>query len=283
MFAARFDENFNIVYDRVPHTALLDKFRGAKYAYPRMDTLADRVRKCLEECKIVLFVGLPCQTAALKAALKDTETYFLYCVDLVCHGTPEPAAWESYLRWEEARKGSIKDIRMRDKSKGWRDYRIAIETEKGKIYRESADKNLYMRGYVNNLFLRKPCYHCKFRGIERCSDMTLGDYWGVSSEHPDMDTKGGVSLVLIHSNKGMSLLKCMRDWIECEETDAGYACAQNPSVVQSPEMPDSRNEIVERLKGGEDFGRCIRPFVREKFTTNIRKKCRKIKQAVQII
>lgn len=277
VFGVRFDERFRAVYDTAETVGELERMQGAKYVLPSMDGVCERVGKYLKEGRKVLFTGLPCHTAGLYASLRNRETDRLVCADLVCHGTPERAAWEAYLRHEEEKTGEIKNIRMRDKSKGWADYRIVIESSSGKVKSEPAAENLYMRGYTRDLFLRRPCYDCRFRGVDRLSDITLGDYWGVSARHRELDTSGGVSLVFVHSQKGMELLNRAKERLVCTETDAGYACAHNPAVTHSPKLPEGREDVLAQLRGGTDFSRCVKPYLRERFTTKFRRKIRKFK------
>ena len=43
----------------------------------------------------MLFIGLPCQVAALNNYIKDKKN--LYTVDLICHGSPSPIILEKYI------------------------------------------------------------------------------------------------------------------------------------------------------------------------------------------
>lgn len=270
VFGVRFDDHFRAVYDSAETVEELCRFQGAKYVFPSMDGACAKVRTYMEEGRTVLFTGLPCHIAGLRVSLRNTETVSLICADLICHGTPEQAAWESYLRHEEECTGEIGSIRMRDKTNGWADYRIVIESCSGTVKSEPADKNLYMRGYTKDLYLRKPCYDCRFRGVERCSDITLGDYWGVSARHTELDTAGGVSLVLVHSHKGTELLNCAKQHLICVESDIGYACEQNPAIEHSPKLPACREDVWAQLKGGTDFSLCVKPYLKEKLITKIK-------------
>ena len=54
------------------------------------DAFAD-IKKALRESRKVIFIGLPCQVAALRKLFRDDS---LLLVDLVCHGTTPL----SYLR-----------------------------------------------------------------------------------------------------------------------------------------------------------------------------------------
>ena len=277
VFGVRFDDQFRAVYDVAEEVRELEMFQGAKYVFPCMNKVCERVGKYLKEGRRVLFTGLPCHVAGVRAYLRNADTDRLFCVDLVCHGTPENIAWESYMRYEKNRTGKISGVRMRDKSGGWTDYRLVIESKGEEAKSEPARKNLYMRGYTKDLYLRKPCYNCRFRGVERHSDITLGDYWGVSARHRKLDTAGGVSLVLVHSQKGADILEQAGKSLICEETEIEYACSHNPAITDSPDMPRCREHILAQMKKGIDFPQCIEPYIKEKFIVYIREKIRGLK------
>ena len=69
-------------------------FKGSRYVHSRFDAAArEQLERFLTEGRTVLFVGTPCQVAALQALREHPR---LICVDLICHGTV-PA---SYLEQE---------------------------------------------------------------------------------------------------------------------------------------------------------------------------------------
>ena len=63
-----------------------------------------------------------------------------------------------------------------------------------------------MRGFLNDLYLRISCYRCHYRSLVDCSDITLGDFWGVENILPSMYDDKGTSLLMIHSERGMHFL-----------------------------------------------------------------------------
>ena len=279
VFGVRFDNLFHAVCDAAETLEDLIRFQGSKYVYPDLQGVDARIRGFLEQGRTVLFTGLPCHAAGIRGSLmrQGCRTERLICVDVVCHGTPAPGVWESYLRYESERGNGIAGIRMRDKTAGWADYRITITDRDGAVRSEPAVKNIYMRGYVRNLYLRETCYHCRFRGVERRTDLTLGDYWGVSARHRDLDTEKGVSLILAHTRQGEELLKAAAEELVCVRTDPDYACACNPAVVQSPDLPGSRRIILDRIRSGEAFSECVRSGIRYSPQERFRALCRKVR------
>lgn len=51
-----------------------------------------------------------------------------------------------------------------------------------------------MKGFISGAFLQPACYNCKFKGVERNSDLTLGDFWGVKKEQPECYNPYGVTV-----------------------------------------------------------------------------------------
>ena len=109
--------------------------------------------------------------------------------------------------------------------------------------------NIYMRGFLHDLYLRPSCYACMAKGGRSQSDLTLGDYWGVERTCPDLDRaldeNKGTSVVLIHSAQGQRL------WSELtcrsQETNYASALAGNPSIEQSVAEPPKRQLFFEQI------------------------------------
>ena len=278
VFGVRFDGDFQAVYDCAQTMEEVRKFQGAKYVFPSTDGVYLQVKAYLEQGRYVLFTGLPCHTAGLLYYLRDTDQSTLFCADLVCHGTPERTAWNAWLKEEEQRRGSITGIRMRDKSRGWTDYRIAVTDWSGSEHREYASDHIYMRGFVGSLYLRKPCYRCRFRGMERSSDLTLGDYWGGGRMHPDLDDDGGLSLILCHTKKGKKLLESAAEKLIYAETDPEYAVTQNKALVCSPEEPVEREAVLRALEKGDGFRRATAAWIRRNTDGKIRWRIRRMRR-----
>lgn len=275
VFGAAFDEQLHVVYRSAETEEELAALMGAKYVFPRLGDTYSAVREYLSRGRKVLFVGLPCQTAGLLAFL-DGNDAGLVCVDFVCHGVPEEAAWDSYLKGVEKKVGRPVSVRMRDKKKGWLSYRMVIEGEDGRSIRQYSEDNRYMQGFVEDLYLRKSCYCCAFKGIDRKSDITIGDYWGGGGRHPEMADDKGISLVLVHSKKGMDIFAQTKETLVWSETDIEYAVSQNPSVLRTANEPEERKTVLASLQNGEEFDRAVSPYLRSFYTKRLKKKCGRI-------
>lgn len=252
VYGAAYDRDFHVKYCGVEEKGGLGKLRGAKYVESRLGDVYSKIKANLDQDRQVLFCGLPCHVAGLRRKVEGGHKK-LICVDLICHGVPPEWVWDAYLRAYESRKGKITRIQMRDKIDSWTSSHWRMETEPGVVYLESSHENPYMRGFVEDLYLRTCCYHCSFKGMHRESDLTLGDYWGISKIHPGFSDDKGVSLVLIHSEKGKQLFQRVSGQLYWQKSDILIAARNNPSLVLSAAKPMKRERIIRALKEGADF------------------------------
>lgn len=204
-------ENKKVQHIGIDDKKDIKKLMGSKYVQSNLGDTFKKVNDILHNKQKVLFSGTPCQVAGLFAYLnqKRTSVENLYTVDLVCHGVPSPKVFEEYCALIEKKKeNKIKNLSFRDKSKGWKNFCLKIEFENGQTLCEPAGKNMYMKGFLTNLFLRKSCFNCSFKGAERHSDITLADFWGINHVLPKFkDDDLGVSMVMVNSEKGMALIE----------------------------------------------------------------------------
>ena len=169
--AAAYDENFAVTH-RIAHgQEELAFMRGAKYVQSHAGHLFRQLKELLDGGTPVLFVGTPCQCAGLKAYLGQ-EYEQLLLVDMICHGVPAPVVWDNYVNYRNQRDANGSDlvaVDQRDKSTGWSHYAYSVTFRyaNGKAYSVPQGEDPYMRGFVQNLYLRPSCSGCSFKGIGR--------------------------------------------------------------------------------------------------------------------
>ena len=87
-------------------------------------------------------------------------------MDNICHGVPSPKVWENYVSFREDKACSqTKKIAFRCKDEGWKRYSILFIFKNNTVYRETIEKELFMRAFLKNLCLRPSCYACKFKTL----------------------------------------------------------------------------------------------------------------------
>lgn len=90
-----------------------------------------------------------------------------------------------------------------------------------------------MKGFLQNIYLRPSCYECRFKGVERDTDITLADLWGYQEIVPDMFDNQGTSLVLIQSKKGEQIWNEIKDSIKAKRIDMINYQRFNSSLKES--------------------------------------------------
>ena len=122
VYGAAFSDEFRIVkHIAIDNEKELYKLRGSKYIQSEVGICFSEIKSHLESGLKILFSGTPCQVAGLKTFLgKDYEN--LFCVDVICHGTPSASLWQKYLdHIEKQYNGMIISVNFRHKEKGWKE------------------------------------------------------------------------------------------------------------------------------------------------------------------
>lgn len=249
VFGARFDESWNVVHDYVETIEGLSAFRGAKYVQSRIGQSFLRAETFLKQGRMVLFSGLPCQITGLKKFLrKDYDN--LITVELFCHGVPSPMVWKRFLEEDVAIPHiRLKSISFRDKVSGWKNYSFFYSQEDAngvQLHRMPFAKNLFMRGFLADLYLRPSCYHCPAKQFKSGSDLTIGDYWGVKLAHPELDDDKGVSAVLVNTDRGVKILQTVQH-ISLYASTFENVVKCNPALMKSAQEPAKRPLFFELL------------------------------------
>lgn len=257
VFAACYNDKLEVVHEAIVDEQGLIASQGSKYVCSRLgDTFAE-ISNYVKADKKVLFVGTPCQCAGLISFLNENHISRdkVIVVDFVCHGIPGRRAWDSYQKSMSASGQKLTSVNMRDKSSGWSNgnysWKEAFADGQEKITprREST----FMKGMLSNLYIRPSCFECSFKGIERETDFTLGDYWGIGNHIPDMDDDKGTSLLLVHTETGLQVFESIRHHIRFADANIEKVIEGNACIVKSTGRNDKRNEFYRRLNEGEDF------------------------------
>ena len=214
--------------------------RGSKYVQSSIGTIFKDIIILLQTERTVLFSGTPCQIAGLRSFLRK-EYKNLILVEVACHGVPSPKALKSYL--EELRRtyGSNVNIDFRSKPDGiWRDYKITAYDRDKHYFYENQHENVFMNGFLRELYSRPICYECPFKAGASGADITLSDFWGIENVLPDFPSDNGVSLVLTHNNKGNALFKSLND-IRTKEIPINIAVKYNGALLHSEKQHPERS------------------------------------------
>ena len=179
-----------------------------------------KVKDDLVSERVVLFSGTPCQIKALHLFLKNVCYPNLFTVDIACHGIPSSKIWHIYLSSLNLKTLNIL-VDFRDKNAAWHNYTLSISKQDTgrKVVSERCDNNIFMKGFIYNLYNRPSCHHCPAKKFTSGSDIMLADYWGIEKFYPELDDNKGTSLVITKSEKGEFLFSNIKQQFKYQQTD----------------------------------------------------------------
>lgn len=249
-----------------------NRMRGSKYI---PSDIHDCYKKCgedLKDGKSVLFSGTPCQIEALNCYLevKKIDTSKLLRLDILCHTVASPLVWKKFLEWRGNGK-HIDSADFRDKGRfGWAHHEETVTVD-GKAY----SSRIFASLFGKNLTSPACCSECRFKSVERPSDITLGDYWGIDNLDREFNDNKGVSLVLINTDKGTEYFENCGDCIEKKQFD--LFDSMQPAFEKSIRIPENQNEFFSDLNSG-GFDAVIDKYIktREKLYIRIGKFFKKL-------
>ena len=253
VFGARFDDNFDVMHDFVDKVDDLSFFRGSKYVQSRIGSAYIKAEQFLRAGKMILFSGTPCQIRGLKLFLKK-EYANLLTVDFICHGVPSPEVWRRYKQellsnyQKNGNLPSIAKISFRDKSLGWKRFCFSVDllinNQREISLQEPMDKNIFLRGFLSNLYLRPSCYKCPTKSLKSGSDIMIADFWGIQEIHPEIDDNKGISMLMINNDKYIDILN--DDSLDLIEVGKQYR--KQHSLTRSALKPWQRELFFLRYK-----------------------------------
>jgi coenzyme F420-reducing hydrogenase beta subunit len=258
--------------------------QGSKYLQSRIDESYRQVKEDLNSGKKVLFSGVACQVEALKRYL-NREYDNLFTIDVLCHGVPSPYVWKKYLDWQGKKNNdSAETVNFRKKNRGWKRYEVEIHFKKGAVYHRPFNEDPYMRLFLQNICLRPSCHDCRFKSLERQSDVTLGDCWGIQNYMPSMDDDNGTSVILVHTEQGKALLERLSSKMNYQVAETDRALPSCSDSRKSVKPHSKRDTFFKRLAQSDDIeqlAKLVRPTMRKRIIGMLKKIRRHIKSKKQ--
>lgn len=276
VYGANNIENGRFDFIRINKVEDLEKIKGSKYVQCYINDIFKNVKEDLNNNLQVLFVGTPCQVSGLKSFLcKDYDN--LITVDLICHGVPSQRLLMNEIEETVEDVSKIDKVLFRTQEKSGYNLNL-YEGGKLKISKEMVE-SCYYKGFMNALFYRESCYNCKYAHQNRVSDITIGDFWGLSKESKlYKDRQKGVSLLLPITEKGMNFIRECKNDMEIEERNIEEAIEGNSQLRHPSMKPRKYNKFVkiyekQGLKKAYLKTRTIKQIMKDnKFIMNIYKR-----------
>ena len=273
VYGAGFGEAFCVRHSRAETPATRDYFRGSKYVQSDMRGIYREIVHDLINGRLVLFSGTPCQCAAVLRYTAGVSKGKLLTIDLICHGVASPKIFHDYLKYlEKKHNGKITKIKFRDQEFGWQSHRESFTFDNGK--KVSPEVVVY-----KDHFLRESCYTCRFCSINRVSDITIGDFWGIEKTNSEFASDGkGCSIVMCNTTKGKELLQMSAH--DCDILDIDSSADYLQMNLTRP-TPPARDPMFEQVYALTGFRNTMFLYGRIGKTVGLRKKIDALKKRMK--
>lgn len=262
---ARDDDGLHVRHVMSEEPEGLSALQGSKYVQSDAGRCFPEVRRQLESGREVLFSGTPCQVAGLRGYL-GREWPNLVTVDLVCHGVPSEAMFRSLVASIERERGMrVADFRFRCKRSGWGHSLLLLlllrpfdaeDSAQDEEVLIPAHDSAYYALFLGLKTLRDSCYSCPFAGPRRPSDITVGDFWGVERNRPDVledgrfNTERGVSCLLVNTDQGKRALKRHGSGLDLFHVSFDDIAEGNDQLRHPSELPKDRGFYLDAYREG---------------------------------
>ncbi|MDO5309930.1 MAG: Coenzyme F420 hydrogenase/dehydrogenase, beta subunit C-terminal domain [Planctomycetia bacterium] len=237
--------------------------RVSKYVQAEVGAIYRQVKSVLQEGRVTLFCGTPCQVAGLRQFLsRDYDN--LLTIDLVCHGVPSPLLFRKWVDWLGKRLGDpIKNVNFRSKSQGGsHTVRLTFQGPRDVVEFPWRSQLASYIGtvFLKNIALRPSCSRCRYSQIKRVGDITLGDFWG--AELPatyQAERHLGVSLVIVNSARGAKWRQKVASGATWLDAELSRALTGNHSL-RSPAPAHAQRDAFMAALAQNDYPTVIRMF-----------------------
>lgn len=274
VYGAAYSKGSSVEIVRVDCEIDLEKLQGSKYVQSDTVSSYESVLNDLKSGKIVYFSGCPCQVAGLRLYLK-TDYENLLLSDVICHGVPSSKLFDLVVSKIESRYNvRFVNYLFRDKMvKGWScaSSSSSFRTKSGKrkhfVYLR--DMEAYFQAFISGDVMRMSCYSCPFASIERCGDLTLGDYWGAWIHHKDFpNIKKGVSLLMVNSTKGASFFEGLKSGVYSFPIEKEHAVEANTNLLYPTKKTENR--MCSYKLAFDDYDAFLRKYCKDSFFKRIK-------------
>ena len=91
---------------------------------------------------------------------------------------------------------------------------------------------------------RDGCYDCQYATLQRVSDITLGDFWGIEKYDFKGNTDKGVSMIITNTTKGEDAFLGIVDKTVYKEFPIEYGIKSNHCLTNTTKKPEKRDAII---------------------------------------
>lgn len=233
VFGCQMTEELKVCHGFKKSIDEIDVFRKSKYVQSDLKDTYVQVKDFLIKNKKVIFTGTPCQVEGLNKYLQK-EYENLLTIDFVCHGVPSQKVFDKYVNYIEKKYNDrIKEVNFRKRIRYFSildPFGINIKFISGKELNINSFFDYYMKGFLGALFYRPVCARCPFANLDRVSDITIADFWGIEKLHKDLNSNKGVSMILGNSKKSKKVIQKIAQNNDVRKVDIKYAKLENSNL-----------------------------------------------------
>lgn len=240
VYGCDYDENGDLKHFCVRNERDLERIQSSKYSQSEAYLTFEEIKEKLDTEFFVLFVGTPCQVAGLRNFLKK-EYLNLLTIDLVCHGTPPNIYLKNYLK-----KMGFRSPHEKIRFRGEYDQKLTLWNKGDIAYSKSYDEDLYFSSFYANMISRNSCYFCQYAQTKRCSDITIGDFWGLGKLTKIKKYSKRPSLILVNTERGKCFVQEVSEELFIEERSVEEGIKGNGRLNCPPNL-SGKAKIFQKL------------------------------------
>lgn len=239
VWGAAYTDDMQPVYVEANTIDELRPIQKSKYVQCALRDCFKRIREELKAGDLVLFAGTSCHCKGLLSFLRKKYDNLL-TLDLVCHGTPGQGVFRKYKEYLENRYHDQLDFftfrpkRMSDGVEvGY--YTLAHFKQKGSV-RIQKNENSFLTGFYRGIFMRECCHDCQAKGLQRYTDFTVADFWGLGKEKPFTQWEQralGISMLALNTKEAAGFFDSFKDKMEYEIRSISEASSSNHPYYKS--------------------------------------------------
>ena len=223
-----------------------------KYIQSDMEGIYTQIVERLENGEKVFYCGTPCQVSAIKNSIPKSLKENLFTADIICHGVPSQKVFDEYIQsLEKKHGGKISEFSFRVKDNRYKhahgySYKVTKNGTSEVINGIYTNSSFY-NAFKNYLIFREGCYDCQYATLQRVSDITLADFWGIEKYDFKGNIDTGVSMVITNTQMGSEVFSLIKDKTVSKELPVQYGVDSNHCLTHSTQKPKNRDSIIKEL------------------------------------
>lgn len=251
---AAFDENLQLKHRLIRTKEDLKALTKSKYIQSNTESIFDKIAHELKDNKKVFFVGTPCQCESLLNYIPQKHRDNLFIADFICHGVPSQYMFNEYIKSIECEKNcKVTEFHFRTKNNGAKEphcftYKTVDNKNRVKTVKGDFLHSTYYNAFKHYCICRESCYECPYATIERASDITLADFWGIEKYDKKLNITDSVSMIITNTSKGHRFFKEVSSKLYIKEYPVQYGIDSNFCLTNYTIKPDNYDAIFKCFK-----------------------------------